>query len=106
MTIGGEIDGLTRISRVSISYGQYLQIASNTTPEYANTIRPVIILPEVVHSHFCGGHLVTGDVNPTISSLSFAEATQNIATPASFFLQSILFNNSVDQSLNSNEFNY
>lgn len=58
LTLGGEMDGLTRVTRIAKSWTE-LQTRIGTDGEDAKFEYPVVVLPGVSHSQFCSGVNVT-----------------------------------------------
>lgn len=82
LTLGGELDGLTRVSRIAVEYAKMVSL-----PARERLRKPVVVLPGVCHSQFCEGVNVTSfghhDLAPEVS---WKEAHEQIASVAAAFL--------------------
>ena len=62
----GELDGLTRASRIAVEFEKM-----KTLPSDLHYVKPVVILPGVCHSQFCEGVNVTSfgtkDLRPDVT---------------------------------------
>lgn len=89
MTIGGELDGgLGRPSNLNrdivSSDNATLAAGESLDSTWQATNMPVVIIPGIDHSDFCGGFRVPGDVYP--SAVSGIEAETRIGETVSSFL--------------------
>ena len=67
LTLGGELDGLTRITRIALSYQDHLQYAEAHSAEQALSQRPVFVIPGVNHVAFADGVPMDDDIPAEIS---------------------------------------
>lgn len=77
LTLGGELDGQTRMTRIS------LDALSSMTQGLDILKKPVIILPKINHSQFSGPERMPSDLP---AEIEYAEAQQRIARSITDFL--------------------
>jgi len=82
LTLAGDLDGLTRITRIAEAYHEYQKLIA--VDKSALFLKPVIVLPGVSHSSFCS-ILVSGDLPPYLN-ISLAQAQRNIAEVISSYM--------------------
>jgi hypothetical protein len=89
MTIGGELDGLCRITRIAESY--HTQISLNTDPVAAKHKFPVTAIEGISHMQFASGpipsNVLKNDLKPEVSA---EEAHSLIANDVVAFASGIL----------------
>eukprot|EP00808_Paulinella_micropora_P015800 g6951.t1 len=89
LTVGGELDGLTRVSRLAEAY--YTQITTSIDPKEAAVQFPVVVLPGVTHMQFASGEPTSAvakrDLQP---ELSYADAHAAIAATTAAYLETLL----------------
>eukprot|EP00471_Norrisiella_sphaerica_P009355 CAMPEP_0184501294 /NCGR_PEP_ID=MMETSP0113_2-20130426/47233_1 /TAXON_ID=91329 /ORGANISM="Norrisiella sphaerica, Strain BC52" /LENGTH=535 /DNA_ID=CAMNT_0026890009 /DNA_START=150 /DNA_END=1754 /DNA_ORIENTATION=- len=94
LTIGGELDGLARITRIAESF--YNQITVSDAP-YPWRRLPVTIIQGITHMQFASGQppalVKERDLRPEVSE---EEAHREIARHISLFLQAVLSNDDQD----------
>eukprot|EP01105_Mastigella_eilhardi_P027153 TRINITY_DN8223_c0_g1_i1.p1 TRINITY_DN8223_c0_g1~~TRINITY_DN8223_c0_g1_i1.p1 ORF type:complete len:496 (+),score=99.90 TRINITY_DN8223_c0_g1_i1:62-1489(+) len=64
LTLGGELDGLTRMTRIAEAYGQFLALSVGNSKHMLSK-KPVLLIPGVSHSQFCN-ITVSGDLYPEV----------------------------------------
>jgi len=86
LTLGGELDGLTRASRIAVEFEKM-----KTLPSELHYVKPVVILPGVCHSQFCEGVNVTSfgtkDLRPDVT---WEAAHEAIALASADFLNLVV----------------
>ncbi len=83
LTLGGEIDGKTRITRIAQEVELTRDAFSNGNVSEIVRMRPVVVLPGVNHSDFADGVLMSGDLN---SEVGYADSQASIASVVSDFI--------------------
>lgn len=82
LTLGGELDGLTRVSRIALEYAKMTSL-----PLSERLRKPVVVLPGVCHSQFAEGVNVTSfGHHDLVPDVSWPLAHQQIAAVAADFL--------------------
>lgn len=90
LTLAGEMDGLTRITRIAQSWAELQDVISSKGQDMQYTY-PVVALPGVVHSQFCSNVNVTSfGLKDKCAEVSWASAHSAIGDMTSKFL-SVLF---------------
>lgn len=84
LTLAGELDGLTRVTRIASEYLEFLQIAQVNGSEYAVGTKPVVILPGVTHSQFASNITIKGDL--ICAEVTLEEAHKSMGTIVSAFI--------------------
>ena len=85
LTLGGDLDGLTRIGRLAESYAHQIDMAPE--PNKAMVTSPVVVLPGVNHRHFFTGKSpMAVTMRDLASSMSQDAAQVEIARVISAFL--------------------
>ena len=83
LTLGGERDGLTRITRISKEWETLQKLSQAAASPDVFAQKPVVVLPDVNHSLFASGQLQKSDF---ISPLKIAQAHSAIAEKVAAFL--------------------
>lgn len=80
LTLSGELDGQTRITRVAFDAKS---LVNPTVPVKSIEKKPVIVLPKINHAQFAGGEQSKADLRPEVEYL---QAQQEIASVVSDFM--------------------
>lgn len=88
LTIGGEMDGLTRMSRIAHEFANFNLIKQSKGEEVAVSTKPVVVLEGINHSDFCTDFNVTDDIQP--AEVGPAAAQKRIAEVSSAFLNLVV----------------
>jgi hypothetical protein len=92
LTLAGELDGLTRITRIAKSWLELKDLRDKEGGEDARFTHPVVALPGVTHSQFCSNTNVTSfGMKDKCPEVSLADAHSLIGSTVSSFL-SVVFN--------------
>eukprot|EP00744_Colponema_vietnamica_P001253 GILI01002098.1.p1 GENE.GILI01002098.1~~GILI01002098.1.p1 ORF type:complete len:478 (-),score=189.36 GILI01002098.1:225-1658(-) len=84
LTLGGELDGLTRPQRLALEYAEFMAVKDEKGAEFVSIAKPVVVLPSVTHSQFAADADVKTDLAREITD---PEAHAMIAETVSAFLQ-------------------
>ena len=84
LTLGGELDGQTWITRIAREVGLQQQYAASAGESQAAADRPVVLVEQVNHRQLAGGTGSDEDLPPEIS---LARAHQRVAAVVADFLQ-------------------
>jgi pimeloyl-ACP methyl ester carboxylesterase len=83
LTLGGELDGQTRITRVAAEFANTLEFANGAGEKKALRFRPTVVLPGVNHAAFANGVPVRGDLSLEIP---YSAAQTEIASTVADFV--------------------
>jgi hypothetical protein len=83
LTVSGDLDGLTRVTRISVDREAWDDLADKEGDNEAASSKPVLVLRGVNHSQFASELLVKGDLTPEIS---YRSAQDNIAQISADFI--------------------
>lgn len=83
LTMSGELDGLTRITRISLENEASQWVAQKVGDKVAAASKPVIVVKGVNHSQFASERLIDGDFLPEIT---YPEAQEKIAQVTADFI--------------------
>ncbi len=83
LTVGGELDGQTRFSRLVSEVHKATEFAYKTNGKKALRLRPAVILPGVNHAAFANGVPMKGDLD---AEISYLQAQSEIAATVADFI--------------------
>lgn len=88
LTIGGELDGLSRVTRMAEAF--YTQITANSNPDAAKKNLPVTVIEGVSHMQFASGQIPSNVMKKDlIPEVSYEEAHSKIASDMVAFISGI-----------------
>jgi hypothetical protein len=85
LTLGGELDGLTRVSRIALEYQKMATLSADEMWR-----KPVVVIPGVCHSQFCNDGFVVQPGHDLKPEVSYQEAHETIAEVTAQFLNLVL----------------
>lgn len=92
LTIGGELDGLSRVTRIAEAF--HTQITMNTNPDGAKKRLPVTVVEGVTHMQFASGEIPSNVMKKDlIPEVSYDEAHSLIASDMMSFISGIYDDN-------------
>eukprot|EP00604_Paraphysomonas_vestita_P003231 CAMPEP_0174821450 /NCGR_PEP_ID=MMETSP1107-20130205/8139_1 /TAXON_ID=36770 /ORGANISM="Paraphysomonas vestita, Strain GFlagA" /LENGTH=380 /DNA_ID=CAMNT_0016038471 /DNA_START=298 /DNA_END=1437 /DNA_ORIENTATION=+ len=90
LTIGGELDGLCRITRIAENL--YTQVTFSANPDHAAATLPVTIIPGMNHMEFASGDIPTFVKDHDLQAdISEEEAQEKVVADISVFLGSLVY---------------
>ena len=92
LTIGGELDGLARVTRMAEAF--YTQITTSTNPDDAIKNLPVTVVEGVTHMQFASGEIPSNVMKKDlIPEVSYDEAHSKIASDMAAFIAGVYDDN-------------